>query len=119
MQREAEEGEAAYAFERLRRLGLRGHAPAKRLAARDDFHRAVRVTCRLRDSGADRRVTQGWRVGALGALLHVGKLIAQRANSQRRQFTRNLCHERMRHPGSRTMREHIKRVRVRRQFQQA
>ena len=76
MQREAEECQSAHAGQRFLRLRLRRHPAAEGLAAGNQ--RKLRQGVRgCRDRGAHRGVGELRRIGALGAALHVGKLIAQ------------------------------------------
>ena len=71
VQREAEEHQAAHAGQRRRRLRLRGHPAAERLAAGEQRQR--RASARpLGDRGAHGGVGDRRRVGPLRAALHVG-----------------------------------------------
>ena len=58
----------------------------------------------LSDGRAYGRLGKFGRVRALGALLHVGKLITQRCDPTLGESVRDGDHKRMRHAGARTMR---------------
>ena len=58
------------------------------------------------------------RIRALGALLHVRKLITQRRDPTLGESVRDADHKRMRHAGARTMRQHITDMRVVRRLQE-
>ena len=72
----------------------------------------------MSDCRANRRLGKFGRIRALGALLHVGKLITQRGDPTLCESVRDADHKRMRHAGARTMRQHIADVRTIRRLQQ-
>src|SRR5262249_26933902 len=117
MQRKAQEGEAAHARQGRCGLRLRGHPPAKGLAAAGEgkFRGKPRG---FGHGSADRRMRKFWRVGPLGASFHVRKLIGQRGDAALGEPPGNAVHERVEHSGSRPMREDIAGARARRRRQQ-
>src|SRR6185312_7786606 len=87
VQRKTEEHESAHAWQRLERLGLRGHATAERAAPGKQRQRRGEP-CRLAYRRAHGGVTNRWRIRAAGALLHVRELEAQARNPQRCELAR-------------------------------
>ena len=118
MQREPEEGQAADARQRRSRLGLRSHAAAERLAAGNERQRRQKPGgCGNR--GADRGLGDVRRIGPPGPLFHVRELIAQGGDAALREPLRHALQERMRHAGSRAVRQHETRPGIGRRQQQA
>ena len=79
MQREAEEDQAAHVGQEALRGGLRGHAAAHGFAS-GKYRELGGGFCRGADGGGNGR-GEYWRaVGGVAALLHVGKLVAERGD---------------------------------------
>src|ERR1700756_555118 len=104
MKREAEEGKALHAFQRRLGLRLRGHAPTKGFAARDQGESGAAFRG-LRNRGADGCVSDCPRLGPLAAFLHVGKLIAQRRDAASGEADGDDLHRGMDHADARAMGE--------------
>ena len=72
----------------------------------------------LQHRGPDGGLGDFWRIGSLGTLLHIGKLVAQRGDAAFGQSIRYCGHEWMRRAGSRAMGQQIAYARIGRYLQQ-
>jgi hypothetical protein len=83
-----------------------------------DLPPATRGSAGFRHRSPDGRLCElGW-VGPFAALLHVGKLVAQRGDAALSEFPCHSLHEGMEHSGPRAVREHVAGARLRRRQQQ-
>lgn len=88
MQRKAEEREAPDAGKRGCGLRLRGHPAAERFASGNERQRRYKPGG-FGDGRAHRSMTKFGRIRPPGALLHIGKLIAQSCDAARAELGRN------------------------------
>jgi hypothetical protein len=117
MQREAQKHEPSNAGKRHLGLCRRRHPPAKRLAARYEGQ-SRRDPGRLDHRRAHGRGSYRGRIGPAGPPLHVGKLIPQGRDAPLRQPLRDRFEERVPHPGTGAVREHVEQPRTVRAQQQ-
>ena len=111
VQREAEEGEAANAGQRLVRLRLRRHSSAERAPAGEE--RQVRsVLHGFRSRSADGGVGKPRRIGPARAFLHVEELVAQGCNPPLGQPLRVRLHRLVGHPRPGAVREEVEGLRA-------
>src|SRR6266480_7322151 len=85
MQGKSEKGEAADVEQSRSSLRLRRHAAAEGFAAGDKGNRG-HESGRLRHSSPNRRLRKLGSIRPFGALLHVGKLVAERGNAALTEF---------------------------------
>ena len=105
MQRKAEKRQPVDAGERRCRLRLRGHAAAEGSAAGDQAQPGA-ASPGFGHRGAHGGVRDRRRVGPLAALLHIGKLIAQRRHAAFGQALGGGLHGGVGHPGPGAMGKH-------------
>jgi hypothetical protein len=117
MQRKAHQHDAAHPGKRSGGLRLRRHAPAERLAAREQ-RQAGPFARRVRHCGPHGGLRHGGRIRPLAAFLEVGEQEAQRRDAALRQAGRAGRHERMVHAGAGAVREHVAGLGVRRRIEQ-
>lgn len=108
VQRKPQENQAANVRQRFECLRLGSHATAERFAAREQ-RKSRRQFCRPQDGGTHGRVGNGRSIRPLRTCFHVGKLESEGAYAGLRQQTGHCRHERMRHAGPGSVREHQQR----------
>jgi hypothetical protein len=101
MKREAEDDQSAHA-EGLKRLGLCGHAAAEGFAAGKE-RQSGGLPFRLGHNGPDGGVGERRRIGSSTALLHIGKLKAQRGDAMLGKGCGNAGKKGMMHAGTGAM----------------
>ena len=106
VQRKADKCEAADFWKRRGGLSLRRHASTERFPAGDQ-RLAGRELCSGLHCGEDRCLRERRAIRAFGARLHVRELITKGGDLSRGKSVGDLEHERMVHPGPRTMGENI------------
>ena len=90
-----------------RRLRLRGHAPAERLAAREERHARQRAAPPRRPPRAPPRARPSGGSGRFEPRLHVGEVVAQRGDAALGEALGDRGHERMLHARAGAVREHV------------
>ena len=106
VQREAQEREPTHTGKGSDRLRLRAHASAEGAATGKQRQRRSQTGC-LGDRCAHGRMTQRRRIGAARTALHVGKLEAQRCDTEPAQVARGRGHERVVHACAGAMRHDV------------
>jgi hypothetical protein len=106
VERETQKGQPPNSVERLDRSRRRCHAPAKRLAARDDWQLGNDLAGPSH-RGPHGRLEQGRSVRPPPPGLHIGELIAERGNAMSRERSRDLFQKPMPHARPGTVGHHI------------